>query len=303
MSNLHLEQEKALSRVKKDIVLAIERLGLNQFVSLEEIEQELSQSKTAFQSLLILGIMRRILSKEDDETAKLFVPAITEWKNYLAHEDLGGLTPFEHREKYPSGEYEMRFIAELMEEYQARLQFLGGKTQETEVFDVEKDFNSFQKEYLKRVPAEQQSEFGKFKNLKEIIIEERRRNGHLEKNIDKVGAQIFAENTAEGIGKRVAEIEDNYYTIVKELSVLQTEQSQDSEERIKEIDLFFKKFEPYFRCALEPHRFYLNYASVLLLGDKIEQCLEALNKALDYKPDYEQAQKMKARVLKFVGVL
>jgi len=291
--------EKMLKEVKKNIDLSLERLGLSQFVSLEEIEREISQSETPLQSFLLLGILRRILAREDNKTAELFIPAITEWKNHLPHEDLGGLTPFEYREKYPPGKYEMNFIAGMMEEYQSRLQSL--EIKEEESFNVHEDFKLFQEKYLKRLPVEQPEGFEKFKNLKEIIVEERHRNGYPKKDIDKIGAHIFAENTAEGTGRQIAEIENDYHDIINELAALQVKRSQNSERRIKKIYSFLKKFEPYFRCALEPHSFYLNYASVLLLVDKVDQSLEMLDKALSYKPDYQLAQKMKDQVLGYIS--
>ncbi|MBU4480391.1 hypothetical protein KKG48_03040, partial [Patescibacteria group bacterium] len=194
------EQEEALAKVRKNIILAIKRLEIDRFVVLEEIEQELRQVETAFQSLLLLGILRRIMVKDDDKSAKLFVPAITEWKNYFPHKDLGGLTPFEYRQKYPPGVYETGFITELMNEYQARIQPLDGKNRKGEEFDLEKDFSLFQEEFLERLPAEQPfpQQSGKFMNFRDVIIEERRRNGHPEESIDKIGAQIFVENTPDG---------------------------------------------------------------------------------------------------------
>jgi len=292
-------KEKALAAIQSKVNRALKRLGLVPFISIKEIEREILNVETAFQSLLLLGIIKRIMYREDDEAAKLFLPSVTEWKNYLPHDDLGGLSPFEYREKYPPGEYETMFIARLMEEYQTRLASM--PEQDNEHFDINTDFSSFQKEYFERIPIEQpfQEDSGNFMTLRKIIVEERRRNGYLEDKINVIGVELFIENTTEGLGWRVAEIDDNYYSLVNELTRIKTEQHRRSQKRLCKIQKVFEETEIYHRCGPEPHRFYLNYASVLLLNGKIDKSIAFLDKALAHKSDYALAQKMKDDILLF----
>ena len=121
-SDIEQFQREKVSKLKKDIEKSLQRLGLASFVSINEVKKELCNVDTAFQSLLLLGILRRIMYQQNDGVAKLFIPALTEWKNYLPHNDLGGLSPFEYTQKYPMGEYELRFIEEVISSYRELLQ-------------------------------------------------------------------------------------------------------------------------------------------------------------------------------------
>lgn len=236
------------------------------------------------------------MEQENTLAAGLFIQAVTEWKNYLPHKELDGLSPFEYREKYPPGNYEMRFLAGLMEEYRARLQSLDKKSQEA--LNLQKDFASFQKQFLNRVPFEQpfSGPSEKLKTLRKIIIEERRLNRHPTDTIGKIGAILFADNIAERIGGKTAELDDTYRKAVIELDAMRQEPISRNRKRIRDIAAFFEKIEPYYRCGSEPYRFYLNYASVLFLIGNVARSLAILDKALPYKPDYKPAREMKARI-------
>lgn len=299
-----------LNKIKQDVKKALRRLDLQDEVSLNEIKKEISKVETSFQSLLILGILSRIMYRQDDQAANLFVPAITKWKNYLPCEDLGGLTPAEYMEKYPPGPYESRFIAELMDEYQKRLE-IDSETGEAEAgspeeeFDVETDFKDFQDEYLERIPAEQPfaNEDGSLMTIKEIITEERRRNNRPEENIDKVGVKIFAENTAEGTGQRIAEIDDKYTSMLDELEKMRQKPQLRNNKRVHAMRKEFEKQEPYHRCAPEPHRFYCNFASVVIIdeesGEEMDLAKSLLERSLSYNPDYKIAQQIKKNLEDF----
>lgn len=296
-----------LDEIRENVSRALERVGLERMISLDEIERELSSAETAFRSLLLLGILSRIMHNQDNAAAELFIPAATEWKNYLPHQDLRGLSPAEHIEKYPPGKYEIRFIAEMMKAYQARLEGLEEKAAEEptkndspeQAFDVESDFDKFQAEYLTRVPLEQL--FGRgangFMTVKEIITEERRNNGRPEDMIDKIGVKIFAENTAEGAGNKIAQIEDTYISAVEELAAMQANPKRRSSARIRALRHRLARDEPYHRCGPAPHQFYLNYAMTVLLdeGDR-GLVVSLLDRALAYQPDYALAVTMKRRL-------
>ncbi|KKT17374.1 MAG: hypothetical protein A2654_01455 [Candidatus Nealsonbacteria bacterium RIFCSPHIGHO2_01_FULL_43_31] len=290
-----------IDKIKQDIHAVLERLGLDCEVSLDEIEKEILQADTAFQSLLILGILGRIMYRADEKAMRLFLPAITEWKNYLPHRELGGLSPDEMMKKYPPGPYEARFIAGLINDYQRRLEInpATGRAEAgspNESFDVEADFEKFQKEYLHRLPLEQpfSKAGGGFMTIKEIIIEERRQNGRPEKDINKIGIKIFAENTAEGTGWKIAEIEDGYANSLKELEEMRQDLRRRNRTRIRAIRKQFEKEEPYHRCAPEPHQFYCNYAAAVLLDDgSINLVMSLLDRSLAYKPDYKRALEIK----------
>ncbi len=293
--------------IKQNISKTLKKVGLEGFVSLKEIEKEISKTETPFQSRLLLGILSRIMHTKDDEAARLFIPAVTEWKNYLPHKDLDGLSPAEYLEKYPPGPYERRFISELVNEYHRRLE-INPQTGRAEVgspdefFDVEADFDRFREEYLNRIPLEQPfvKAGGGLMTIKEIIIEERRRNGCPERALNKISIKIFAENTAEGLGMKMAAIEDAYYEAMQELVRMQNEPSRRSRKRVRAIRKQFERDEPYHRCSIAPHQFYLNYAMVLFLDDvEIEKVISLLDRALSYKPDYKQALEMKRRLLEW----
>jgi hypothetical protein len=298
-----------IDKIKENIHKVLERIGLDREVSLDEIEEEILKVDTAFQSLLILGILRRIMYREDEKAMKLFVPAITEWKNYLPHKDLGGLSPLEYMSKYPPGPWERRFISELINDYQRRLEInpLTGQAEAgspDEPFDVQADFEKFQKEYLNRIPLEQplSNANNNLMTIKEIIIEERRQNGRPEKDIDKIGIKIFAENTAEGAGAKMAEIEDRYIGLLKELERMRQNSRLRNKARIRGIRKQFEKEEPYHRCGPSPHQFYSNYAAVVFLdGGSKDLVISLLNRSLTFKPDYEPALQMKRNIQDYYG--
>jgi hypothetical protein len=290
-----------VDKIKQDIYRALERIGLEQEVSLGEIEKEIVKVDTPFQSLLVLGILKRILHHKDEKAMGLFAPAVMEWKNYLPHQDLGGLSPAEYMAKYPLGSYEIRFNAELFNEYQKRLEIdpRTGKAEAEladEPFNIEADFDKFQKEYFNRVPLHQPftKANGGLMNLREIIIEERKRNGWPEKNIDKIGIKIFAENTAEGTGWRMAEIEDRYINSLKELEQMSQNPMLLNKKRIHAIRKQLGKDEPYHRCGPAPYHFYFSYAAVVFLdGGPMDLVISLLEHSLALKPDYQPALQMK----------
>lgn len=257
-TELEEKRIEGLSTTCKDIERVLEMVGLDGIVLIKEIEKELTIVDTALQSLLVLGIMSRISHTENEEALKLFLPAVTNMKNYLPHPDLGGISPFEHQEKYPPGVYEMNFLGELMQEYQA------GLTQEKfnkPDFNLEEDFTEFQNEFLSRIPADQPlGENGKLQSFRDIIIKERRNSNYPEDSIEKFGAKIFAENTAEGIGLRSAEIDDIFFSAMDELVKMQKKPKIIDEKRLQRIIKLFDTHEPYHRCGLESHKFYLNFA-------------------------------------------
>lgn len=290
-----------LYEIKKDVLSAVKAVGLASVVSLEEIEKEIYGVETAFTSPLLLGILSRIMHTGNEKAAKLFMPAVTEWKNYLPHEDLDGMTPVENLEKYPPGRYESRLISALMYEYQRRLEELGkspeycAKADKNE-FDVGADFDDFQKEYFNRIPSDQpfMPADRKFMTVREIIMVERRANGRPEKDIDTMGIKVSIENTAEGLGSKIAEFEDTCIGAVKELSAMQAWPRLRNRKRVREIRKLFARDEPYHRCAAMPHQFYFNYATVVFLDDgDMNEVRSLLDRALTYKPDYDYALKMK----------
>ncbi|MEX0933686.1 MAG: hypothetical protein WD003_00275 [Candidatus Paceibacterota bacterium] len=288
------------NKVKKDITEALKRLGLAREVSLAEIEKEISRAETSFQSFLVLGILSRIMHFQDDKSAELFIPAVTQWKNYLPCEDLGGSTPEEEMKKYPPGPRESFFISEMMNEYQQRLEDLEEKAESPNAaleFDVQSDFSKFQEQYLSRVPLEQISDLANshLMNIKEIIMEERRKDGKPEDKIAKIGVKIFAENTAEGTGAKIAAIEDKYINTLEELMNMQQNPGARSKSRVRQIRKQFEQEEPYHRCGPAPHQFYSNYAAVVFLddGESVEFAISLLDRALSYKPDYDYALEMK----------
>jgi hypothetical protein len=281
-----------LNEIKQNIYAVLERIGLEGEVSLEEIEKEILAADTVFQSLLVLGILRRILYQEDDEAMEIFLPAVTEWKNCLPHKELGGLSPIELRKKYPPGPYEARFISELIGSYKKWLEI----NPIDEPFDMEDDFDSFQREFFNRKPFEQpfSRADGNSMTVKEIIMEERRRSGWPEKDIGKIGIKIFSENLAEEVGRKMEEIEDKYADLIEELERIRQNHRLWNKARIKEIRKQFEEEEPYHRCGPFSYQFYSNYAVVVLLdGGSKGLVISLLDHSLALKPDYEPALQMK----------
>jgi len=292
-----------LDKIKQNISTLLERIGLGGRVSLDEIEQELSRVDTAFQSLLLLGILSRIIHYGDNKAVELFVPAITEWKNYLPHPELGGLSPAQMLEKNPPGPAERFFITAMLKEYEARLEAKAESEPDIDI-DIESDFAAFQDEFLKRVPSEQifSGVTGRLMSVKEIIMEERRQNNRPEKDIDKIGIKIFAENTAEGASAKIEAIEDTYITALKELEEMQRNPKKQNKKRIRAIRKQFERDEPYHRVGPAPHQFYSNYAAVVLIDDEnVELARAMLDRSLSYKPDYTYALEMKRRLKAYYG--
>jgi hypothetical protein len=291
--------EQEIKKIKQDIDKALDHIDLAQFVTLKEIESEISRVETAFQSLLLLGILSRIMHLKDDFAAQLFIPAVTNWKNFLPHNELGGLTPFEHREKFPPGPYEAQFLSELMDEYQTIL----GSRKENEQIDIETDFAEFQKHYFERIPLEQPfatKNNGILMTSREIIIEERRVNNHPHDSLDKIGAEVFAENSADNLGDCIARIDDEFREAVQELALMQSGARARSKKRVAEFKELFERNEQYHRCGPQPHNFYFNYAMILLLEDDVSRSVSLIDTALKYKPDYAIALKIKKQLKDFL---
>jgi hypothetical protein len=290
-----------LEKIKRDITACLKQIGLDKEISLEEVESEIAETDTAFQSLLLLGILRRIMQNQDDEAAKLFIPSVTAWKNYLPHTELGGLSPAEAMAKYPPGPNEHFFISEMMREYQGRLE--AGNNPQGDSFDAEADFSRFQNEYLQRIPSAQvfAPKGDKFLTVQEIIIEERRRAGRPEESIDKIGLQIFSENVAENLGEKAAAIDDRYICAVQEMEQAQRNPAQRDSARVRAIRKQFEQDEPYHRCGPAPHQFYQNYAAAVFLDaqEEKELVLSLLERALSFKPDYEYALTMRRRLREY----
>lgn len=296
-----LEEKRlaGLGKTLKGVEKVLKMLGLDGIVSTKEIEKELTEAETAFQSLLVLGIMRRISYTDNQRALELFLPAVTNTKNYLPHPDLGGISPFEYREKYPPGMHEMNFLSGLTQEYQSKL--TQEKSQKPD-FNLEEDFTKFQNEFLNRIPVDQPfPEDGKMLSFREIIIEERRNNNHPENGIAIVGVKIFVENTAEGIGSRSAEIDDAYFSAMDELAEMQKEPQRRDNKRLEGIIKLFDAHEPYHRCGPESHRFYLNFAMAAFLADDTKKSFNLLDIALMHKPDYDLAHEMKRRFAGYIG--
>lgn len=287
-----------MKAIKADVAKVLKRLGLSSVVSVEEIGRDLAKVDTPFQSLLILGILRRILYREDNNAAEIFIPAVTNWKNYLPREDLNGMSPFEYQEKYPPGPYETECMRALIESYHQRLKDLGDKIGRDEPLpiNIPEDFARFQKDFLSRIPFEQPyAQLGQnYMTYRDIIIRERRMNGVPEDKVDQIGARVFVENTAEGIGDKAARLDDAYIRAIKELDAMRRGERKRSRSRVRKIRKLFEEQEPYHRCGPEPHRFYLNYAAVVFLDEEnMDRVHALLDKSLSYKPNYELALNMK----------
>ncbi|PIT87502.1 MAG: hypothetical protein COU31_02565 [Candidatus Magasanikbacteria bacterium CG10_big_fil_rev_8_21_14_0_10_40_10] len=286
----------AREHAKNNVALVLRRLRLSNFVPLEDVENELRRVETPFQSLLLLGILDRIASRNDEKTLRLYFSAITEWKNHLPHDDLDGMTPTEILEKYPPGPYEMDFIGGLMREYESRLNALK-KSEHRLGFDINADFAQFQEAYLNRIPAAPYFRGGMPRTMRALIVEERHRAGHPEKDIEKVGVQIFAENVGDGAVDKIDEIEAVYVDHLKELDAMKRAGGRPDQRRVRAIRKQFEHDEPFHRTAREPHRFYLNYAMLLLLDEEPkETVLHFISLSLLHKPDYEVARKVRRNI-------
>jgi hypothetical protein len=179
------------------------------------------------------------------------------------------------------------------------------KSSSDEPFNIEADFEKFQEEYLNRIPLEQPfpKSDSSLMTIKEIIMEERRRNGLPEKYIDKIGIKIFVENIAEGVGWKMAEIEDRYINSLIELEKMKQNPRLRNKKRVHAIRKQFEKDEPYHRCGPAPHQFYLNYAAVVFLDDgPIDLVISLLDHSISLKPDYKPALQMKQNLQKYYGI-
>ncbi len=291
---LRIDKVKAEKNIKK----ALKRIGLANKISLEEIENELSKVETPFQSFLLLGILKRIMALKDRKAGELYIPSILTLINFIPREDLGGITPKEHLEKYPLGPLEWNFINKLIEEYNQRL--IENENQLVNPSEIKKDFEKFQNEFLERIPLEQpfSGKKERLMTIKEIIIEERRKAKWPEELIDKIGLRVFPENVPEFLGLKMTQIEDSYFQTIKELKEMQMNPKKRDRKRIHQLRELLRTLEPYFRTSDIAHQFYLNYAMVSFLDDeKLEKVLHFLDKALSYKSDYEVALEMKKRLM------
>jgi len=279
---LRISKEESEKNIKK----ALKRIGLAYKISIEEIKNELSKVKTPFQSLLLLGILKRIMALKDNKAGELYIPSILTLINFIPLEDLGGITPKEHFEKYPLGPLEWNFVNKLIEEYNQRL--IENEDQLANPLEIKKDFEKFQNEFLERIPLEQPFLEKKEKpmTIKEIIIEERKKANWPEELIDKVGLRVFPENVPDFLGLKMAQIEDNYFQAIEELEEMQVNPKKRDRERVRQIKEFLRNQEPYFRASDIAHQFYLNYAMVSFLdNEKLEKIFYFLDKALSYKPN------------------
>ncbi len=287
-----LSNFEVLNHAKEDVLKVLARLHLIDEVSLDEIHQELESVETAFESLMILGILRRIMAAEDDRASKLFIPAITHWKNCLPHRDLGGLSPLEHMQRYPPGKFERRFTEGLFDKFESVLD----QKELSDDLNIEAEFEKFQNDYFNQKIFITEFGQGQPLTLKQIIIAERKQNGYPEDLLNSVGAKLFAENTAEGTGMRMAEIEDYYYEAINDLAQMQGNPRLRSRRRVKQLRILLEKQEPYHRLAPEAHRFYLNFAQLTFLDEDLPTSQKLLAKALRIEPDYGPAQEFKKRL-------
>lgn len=290
---LRMGEKEAEENIKK----ALERIGLAKEISISEIKKELSEIETPFQSLLLLGILKRIMAFGDKKAGELYIPAILTLINFVSRKDLGGMSPQEHLKKFPLGQREWNFVNQLIEEYNQRLM----EKQSIELAKIEEDFQKFQKEFLERIPSVQPflNEKGKFQTIKEIIAEERKKNGWPKELSEKIGLKVFLENIPEFLGLKVAQIEDNYFQVMEELEEMKINPRLRNKSRIHQIKEILAFYEPYFRASDIAHQFYLNYAMVSLVnGEKLSRVLTLLDKSLSFDPTYELALEMKERLTK-----
>ncbi len=293
--------EEDLDKAKKSIEGLIRKVNLSAQISLKEIEQELKKTEKIYESYLFLGIMTRLLQEnKDDLVIEVFLPSITAWKNFLPCDDLGGLSPVEYERKHPRGVSETLITAQLLMDYHKRLKVLD--KQRREIIDAEKDFQKFQNDFLELIPLNQPfQDVEKILNNREIIVEERKRNGYPEDKIDKISIALFAENIASKIGNGIAELEDGYLSALEELSFMQERKKQRGIGKVKRIFKSFLRLEPFMKCTKDSFRFYKNFANAAFLCDFEEMALELLRKSLLINPNYKEAKQALESFKEFYG--
>lgn len=304
MNKSQFLSKKDLTLSKKAVRTIVSKLDLKDLISLKEVEEELGTVEQIHESPLLMGIVMRCMEDSKEGLIEDFIPAITAWKNFIPHEDLGGLSPFEYEQKYQRGENEVRIMTELMYSYQNRLGSISKEKRES--LDIDKDFEKFQKEFLSLMPNVQPfTETGRALNNREIIIEERRRLGHPPEKLKEVHLKIFADNIAARIASETEQIEEDYISDIKQLSKMQENTTKiDIKGNFKKARIIFKNLiyiEPYMKCLSDSHKFYLNFANVAFMCGLEDHALGLIKKSLSLKPDYNLAKESFRRIKGFLA--
>lgn len=281
--------KKELEKDKEEAVFVLRELGLSGLVKEEEIEEALKETDQIYEHYLGLGaIMRCVIEKRADLLEK-WLKGLSAWKNLTPHDDLDGLSPIEFEVLYPKGPEERRIITELIKNYQERVSSYND--QMGEGFDVTKDFQQFQEEFLSLVPNRQL--FQNSDHLlthREIIIEERKSKNVPKEKLEKIGLVIGQESIPEFLGEKVAQIQNNYYQFTKELDLMKDTSDKRNLNKVKEIYAYFREIEPFMKCMPEPWRFYNNKGNIEFLLDFKKEALNSLEISLSFNPEQEYAQ-------------
>lgn len=285
MRNLSITKDE-LEEKKEGAKFVLRELGLSDLVKSEEVEEALRETDQIYEHYLGLGVLMRCLIENRADLLEKWLVGLSAWKNLTPHDDLAGLSPIEHEERYPRGPEEKRIMAELIRNYQEKLASYGDQTKED--FDIAKDFQKFQEEFLSLVPSKQP--FPKTNHLlahREIIIEERKLKNFPKEKLEKIGIALGKDAIPELLGERAAEIYDSYYRYTKELEQMKGRPKKRDWQKVKEIYAYFLEIEPFMKCLPEPWRFYNNKGSVAFLLDLEKEALNSFELSLSLNPSQE----------------
>lgn len=281
--------KKKLEKEKEEVEFVLKELGLENLVKTEEIEKALKETDYIYEHYLGLGVIMRCLMENRKDLLEKWLRGLSAWKNLTPHDDLGGLSPFEYEKLYPRGPEEKRIMAELIKSYEKRLVSLGEKIYEN--FDIEKDFQQFQEEFLSLIPTRQPfPNFGRLLSNKEIIIEERKLRNFPKDRLEKIGITLGRDAIPELLGERAAQIEDNYYQCTKELELMRENPQKRDWKKVLEIYSYFLEIEPFMKCLPQPWRFYNNKGSVEFLLDLKMEALNSFELSLSLNPKQKYPQ-------------
>lgn len=278
--------KKELGEKKEDAEFVLKELNLGDLLRSVEIEEYLKKTDNIYEGYLGLGVVVRCMMENRSDLLEKWLVGLSAWKNLTPHDDLGGLSPIEYEELYPRGPEEKRIMAELIKSYQEQLASYGNQINED--FDIEKDFQKLQQEFLSLVPS-RQPYFNSDHLLthREIIVKERKLQNVPKDKLEKIGIVLGRDALPELLGEKAAQIQDNYYQYTKELELMRDNPKKRSWKKVKEIYAYFIEIEPFMKCLPEAWRFYNNKGSIAFLLDLEKEALNSFKLSLSLNPNQE----------------
>ncbi|MDP2593060.1 MAG: hypothetical protein Q8P52_00200 [bacterium] len=291
-------KEKDVGNIKTGMASILEKMSLHKTVSLGEVEDHISKHKRVYDSPLLLGILARAIETKKGELIEEIIPLCTHWKNFIPQDELGGLSPVQYERQYPRGENEVKLMEEMLETLSFGLE---KEPPHKNPEALEKKLIEIQKKFLSLIPLNQPfSTNEKLLTNKEIIMEERRRNGHPNKSMARIGLTLFAEDVSFTIEDKLKQFDKTYEKAVNDLIDVQDKPTRLNFSKIESALKNFRSLEPYMKCRMDSFRFYLNYGNTAFLADDLELAISLYERAVSINPKYKEARETLDRIRKFL---